>query len=128
MKNKKKIIFNCACGCGRQTITLHELIPGNGNRKICEDYNIQLPLCIYCHTVAHLRFLRNDFSPLLKFTKKQNGTELKLDNELIKKNLFEILNVDMYSTLKAMSPGNSREYLDQIKYICLQGIMSFQAC
>ena len=124
MKNKKKIIFNCACGCGRQTATLHEIIPGSGNRDICIEYNIQLPLCSLCHTVAHLRFLLNEYSPLLKFTKKINN-DIKLDNTLIQEYLFSILDVDMYAVLRALSPSNTKEYLVKIKDDCHKVIMSF---
>lgn len=128
MKNKKRLVFNCACGCGRQTATLHEIVPGSGNRDICIDYNIQLPLCMDCHTVAHLRSLLAGNSPLEEFTKKQNGTVAGLDNELIQGYLFGILGVDMYAVLRALSPSNSKEYLEEIKDSCKIIIMSFAIC
>ena len=125
MKNKPKKIYNCGCGCDRQTVTFHELIPGSANRTICEDHNIQLPLCVDCHTVAHLRPLLSGYSPLQEFVKEGSDA---LNNIAIQEHLFSILGVDMYEAWRAFSPSRSKKYLVEMKDICAESIKRFEIC
>jgi len=37
------------------TETLHEIVFGHGNRQVCIDNSIQVPLCQRCHAIAHGR-------------------------------------------------------------------------
>jgi hypothetical protein len=54
MKNKHKTIWQCAMPkCSNHTSTLHEILPGSRDRKLCEKYHLQVPLCPICHKKPH---------------------------------------------------------------------------
>lgn len=53
MKNEHKIAWRC-CVCGSPTSTLHEIHFGRGCRDTCIKYHVQVPLCMTCHTTAHM--------------------------------------------------------------------------
>lgn len=38
------------CVFGHNHATEHHIFPGTGNRKICDDYGVVVPLCCDCHT------------------------------------------------------------------------------
>ena len=54
MKKNKNISYYCQGECEETTTnTLHEVIYGSCNRKLCIKYNLQIPLCLKCHEKVH---------------------------------------------------------------------------
>lgn len=98
---KPRGTFQCAI-CQRPTTKLHELVPGRGNRQVCVDYNVQLPLCLDHHLLAH--------SP----ESKKWRTEL-----------FTILNIDEDKTVQAVHNKHNRNYLEFMKDRCGKKINSY---
>ena len=103
MKNTKGHRFYCAI-CQDICDSLHELVPGRGNRKVCIEYNIQLPLCVVCNSVQMVH--------------GQHSKEWR-------NKLFEILGIDEYKAVQAIHNKNKREYLEKVKEKCEKRILSF---
>ena len=114
-----RILYRCA-GCGTHTTTLHELVPGHGNRKICEHYNVQLPLCPYCHLAAH-----NRHGEIPKEIKKI-GFQEKTVNQII--GCYENIFGMYFSHIRAevISTKKERPLLESHKSIFAQIIKSYE--
>jgi len=46
------LLIKC-CLCGIPADHVHHVFPGTGKRKLCETYEIKVPLCHHCHGLAH---------------------------------------------------------------------------
>ena len=115
MKNNKKTLWTCACGCNRATTTLHEIMHGWSARKISIKYNLQVPLHPTCHAVAHTRELLTGYTPLLKLR-----SESGLDKKLIQSHLCDAIGIDRDRTSLAVNRMNDEdvEYLEKISKKC----------
>lgn len=118
--------YRCAV-CSRKADELHEVIFGNGNRLICINYNIQVPLCRCCHFVSHGRKLLQGYSPLQKYIKIElNGTNC-IDQHAIKEYfVYDILGLDYYDVAIAIRDKRKRQYLEDNKEHCLEMIKKFE--
>ena len=105
VKNKK-MVFKCA-GCGAHTVTLHEIFFGRGNRDICVEYNIQVPLCIECHKVPHGTHSISSMSPLATFNQNE-----------CKHYFCDILKIDPVKTALGVQSKTKRYYLKEVKEKC----------
>lgn len=112
MKNDHKTIWNC-CITGRPTGVLHEIIPGRGNRSICEKYNIQVPVSHEIHLGAHGRLPQNHI-----FTHSQ---------EWYKRKFCELLGIPFETTQLAVRDKSYRYFLESIKDGCLEKLRSWEA-
>ena len=118
MINKHNIMWRCPCG--RNTNILHEIFYGTSARKISIEYNIQIPLCPVCHTVAHTRELLNGFSPLLACRTKDG-----LNKVMIQTKLCDKLGINRNKTSLAVNTYDLY-YLNNIKNKCLGMIKTFE--
>lgn len=104
MKYKKhRILYKCAL-CNVHTVTLHELVPGRGNKDVCVKFNIQLPLCVECHKLAHSDVAKE-----------------------IRSRLFSELCVDEFKAVRGVHTKKARWYLYEIKDHCAEKIKSMEA-
>jgi hypothetical protein len=119
MKSSKKITYECAV-CGGPTSILHELIYGNGNRKVSEEYNIQAPLCMVCHGAAHDKWTPHGHSPLYRFRMAGDQTKkIVLDVKAIARHLCEeYLKIDYWDTLLGVKTQLHRAKLIRTQYKC----------
>jgi len=110
MKNKGTL-YHCAI-CQRHTTTYHEVFFGS-LRKKSEKFNIQIPICIFCHSKAHGRKYLDFPSPL-------SGTQ-----EAIQRTLCGILMIDYRKTKSALMSRFSG-YLDEVTDQCAEIIRSYE--
>ena len=118
MINDKKTTWHCAV-CNRYTNVLHEAFFGSSLRKISIEYDLQVPLCPICHTVAHTRDLLHGCTPLAEMRNK-NG----LDKKMIQSYLCDKLGIDRDRTSLAVNRMNDEdiEYLEKISKKCYTAI------
>ena len=120
-----KKLYRCA-ECNRQTTTKHEIIFGRGNRDICIDYNIQLPLCPSCHHTAHGIKLLQGYSPLQRFVKIEISGRQVIDQHKIKEHLLSKLRMNYYKTAMGVRNSMHRGYLDKNKKKCGEIIKTYE--
>ncbi len=118
MKPSKQIIYRCA-GCGSACNTLHEIIFGNGNRPVCVEYNIQVPLCYVCHMAAHGQSTKHASTPLYRFKKRGQAGSMVLDQSAIARFFCDkILKVDYWDALRGVKDKSSRHLLEPMREKC----------
>jgi ABC-type Na+ transport system ATPase subunit NatA len=106
MKNNGMTLYICAI-CGNHTTTLHEVIFGRGNKKICQDYNIQVPLCQRCYSSAHGIKDGNNFTEY----------DLMSQNDCIMY-FCNLLEIDPEKTTQSVKQKSKHLQLDTIKDSC----------
>jgi len=114
MINKGLTMYNC-CICGNETTQLHEVIFGSANRKICVDYNLQVPLCATHHDTAH--------------GKKHKPVNCEYDcmsQSQCYTTFCEKLGIDPFKTFRAVKNKTERCYLDTISGSCLNIIKGYE--
>ena len=123
MINDKKTAWGCVC-CNRTTGTLHEIFHGTSNRKISVKYNLQVPLCPVCHTVAHCRELLNGYSPLLKFRHGDKSISKKKTQEYLCNKIG--ISRDRTSLAVNRMHDEDIEYLEKIAKQCANSIKNYE--
>jgi len=129
MKNNNKTVYECA-ECRGGARKLHEIIYGHGNRKICEEYNIQVPLCEICHGAAHDKWTPHGNSPLYRFRKADiNSKKITLDVKRIARHLCEsYLKLNYWDILIGVKQREYRHSLELVKDQCKKIIESSVIC
>jgi hypothetical protein len=101
MENNHKTTWLCAV-CGTPTQTLHECFFGRGNRNICIDYNLQVPLCPEHHDMAH-------------------GKRVSVKSQDQWKRYFcELLDIMFIKAQFGVMSRHERGYLEEVKDKCLE--------
>jgi hypothetical protein len=126
MKKDVNKHYYCA-GCKGVTNVLHEIFPGDGRRRICIDYNIQVPLCQVCHAAAGGVYTPHGFSPLHRFRKTDKSRVWVLDQDAIAEHFCkDVLDINYWLALKALNNKLSRGYLEDVKDGCGKKLNSWR--
>ena len=114
MVNKGLTMYHC-CICGSDTTQLHEIIFGSANRKICIEYNLQVPLCSKHHDISH--------------GKKHIPVNCEYDcmsQSQCYTHFCDILRIDPFKTFREVKNKSERHYLDTISESCSNIIRGFE--
>lgn len=117
MVNKGKIVYECVV-CGMPTKVLHEVFFGTHARMQSVKHNIQVPLCVRHHNVAHGRL---PTEPIVIFE--------KFNQEECISFFCGVLGIDKWKTrLDLNNMDGERRYLKEIETICLDAIKRHELC
>ena len=112
---KDGTVYNCVIS-DMPTDKLHELVPGSGNRSICIDYNIQVPLIPALHMTAHGRGNKSDGTySAQSYSQKQMFEKL-----------CEIMDIDPIKTWRGVKEISQRGYLEEIKEHCREKLRGWE--
>ena len=88
---------------------LHEILFTGHMKKVCIEYNIQVPLCQRCH---HQRHHATDIT-------KKGRKQMDIF-------MCEALGIDYYKALQSIAYKNKRSYLELVKERCKEKIKSWE--
>jgi len=114
MKTKGKILYSC-CVCQAHTTVLHEIVFGSLYKRVCEDFNIQVPLCQRCHQSAHGQ----------KDGKVYTEYDCMSQNDCLRY-FCDLLSIDVVKVVPAVKNKTDRPYLDTINNTCLNKIRQYE--
>jgi hypothetical protein len=114
---KDGTLFNCVIS-KMPTDKLHELVPGGGNRKVCIDYNIQVPIIPDLHDTSHGKGVKDKM--------RMDYKEQELSQEQMYILFCEIMEIDPVKTRRGVREIGHRWYLEEIKDHCLQKLRGFE--
>jgi hypothetical protein len=93
--------------CGAETTNLHEIFFGRGNKQICVENHIQVPLCegdaTNCHLKPHEQHKENEYS-----------------QDVWKEHFCIWLGIDREKAEQAVQYKHQRQYLFEVKDKCLK--------
>ena len=119
MINKHDKVWKC-CICNKHTSTLHEVFFGRGNRDICINHNLQVPLCPECHDNAHGKGASSITQDEYKY---KFSAILGIDKEYAER---EVKMVEMYGLNDRYYDMGDRCYLRFVEDRCRKAIDRFE--